>query len=73
MLGDGTELGAVYNPAAEIVPTVVLPPTTPLTFQVTAWFEEFCTVALNCRVRRVFTEALEGDTVTVTGASTTAT
>lgn len=32
--GDGTELGARYNPAWLIVPTVELPPVMPLTFHV---------------------------------------
>ena len=73
VLGDGTELGAVYNPLGVMVPTVELPPMMPLTFHVTAWFDEFCTVAVNCRVWRTLTVALEGDTVTVTGGFTTAT
>jgi len=39
--------GAVYIPAAEIVPTVEFPPLTPLTCQVTAVFDVLVTVALN--------------------------
>ena len=34
--GVGTAGGAVYSPAAEIVPTIALPPATLLTLQVTA-------------------------------------
>src|SRR5262245_32010524 len=45
--GFGTEFGALYDPDAEIVPTVELPPTIPFTFQVTAVFGVFCTVAVN--------------------------
>src|SRR5262245_48261912 len=45
--GFGTEFGALYDPDAEMVPTVEFPPTIPLTFQVTAVFGVFCTVAVN--------------------------
>jgi predicted anti-sigma-YlaC factor YlaD len=34
--GFGTAVGAVYRPAVEIVPTVLLPPATPFTCHVTA-------------------------------------
>jgi hypothetical protein len=44
-----------------------------VTFQVTAWFAEFCTVAVNCRLCRTFTVALVGETVAVTGGFTTPT
>jgi hypothetical protein len=44
--GDGTAAGAIYMPVAEIVPTVELPPVTPLTCQVTAVFDELATVAV---------------------------
>ena len=47
--GDGSRLGARYVPPL-IVPTVELPPETPFTLQVTAAFEEFVTVAVNCLV-----------------------
>jgi len=45
--GEGTRLGAVYRPVAEMVPTVELPPVTPLTAQVTAVFVVFDTVEVN--------------------------
>ncbi len=48
VLGDGTLFGAVYNPPAVMVPTLVLPPATPFTFQVTPKFDEPVTVAVNC-------------------------
>jgi hypothetical protein len=44
---EGTRLGAVYNPEARIVPTVELPPTTPLTVHWTVVLLEFVTVAEN--------------------------
>jgi hypothetical protein len=40
--------GAVYNPAAAIVPTLEFPPVTESTDHVTAVFEVPCTVAVNC-------------------------
>ena len=46
----GTAAGAVYKPAALIVPTVPLPPVVPFTCQVTAVFAVFATVAVNCCV-----------------------
>src|SRR5438045_7226119 len=48
--GFGTTAGAVYRPELDIVPTVALPPVTPLTCQVTAVLLVFCTVAVNCCV-----------------------
>src|SRR5271166_4296907 len=42
--------GGVYTPAALIVPTVLLPPAMPLTFQVTAVFERLLTVAVKVAV-----------------------
>jgi hypothetical protein len=73
VFGDGTLAGAVKSPPVVMAPTVELPPTTPFTFQTTAVFEAFCTVAVNCLVRFTLTVALAGDTVTVTGGFTTAT
>ena len=61
--GDGSRLGARYVPPL-IVPTVALPPETPFTLQVTAVFEEFVTVAVNCRVRLRRTLALVGEMLT---------
>lgn len=46
---------------------VELPPVTPLTFQVTAVFEVFETVAVNCRVRLTRTDAEVGEIETDTG------
>src|SRR5258708_22509557 len=46
--GLGTAAGAVYKPAAEMVPTVALPPVIPLTCQVTAVLVVFTTVAVDC-------------------------
>jgi len=43
----------------------MVPP--PVTLQVTDWFDELFTVAVNCLVVETGTLALEGDTVTVTG------
>ncbi len=48
--GVGTVAGAAYAPDAEMVPTVALPPLTPLTCQVTAVFCAFVTVALKAWV-----------------------
>ena len=45
----------------------------PFTFQTTDGSVAFCTVAVNCLVSLILTEALVGDTVTVTGGFTTAT
>jgi hypothetical protein len=61
VLGVGKAAGAVYRPAAEIVPVVEFPPVTPLTCQVTAVFVVFVTVAVNCNVAEMKTEGPEGD------------
>jgi len=45
--GDGSLTGARYKPPLT-VPAVELPPAMPFTLQVTAWFELFVTVAVNC-------------------------
>jgi len=62
--GDGSLLGARYVPPL-IVPTVELPPETPFTLQVTAVFEEFVTVAVNCLVRLRRMLALVGEMLTL--------
>src|SRR5213080_2634849 len=62
-----TTAGAVYSPELEIVPTVALPPVTPLTCQVTAVLLVFCTVAVNCCVPPAPTVADIGEIVTRTG------
>jgi len=59
----------VYNPEAEIVPTVAFPPRMEFTLQVTAVFEEPLTVAMNCLVAETGTPALAGATLTVAGAA----
>ena len=46
----GIAEGGVYTPAAVIVPTVLLPPATPLTCQFTAVFERLLTVAVKVAV-----------------------
>src|SRR5215831_18001745 len=62
----GTEAGAVYSPLALIVPTVAFPPTTPFTLQVTPRFwESLFTVAVNCWVLEMFSEAEAGETDTL--------
>ena len=71
LAGFGKSAGAVYKPALVIVPTVELPPATPLTLQLTAVFDVPVTVAVNCCVLPSNTLELEDDTVIVTdcGAS----
>lgn len=46
VLGFGIAAGGVYTPVAEIVPTVLLPPATEFTLQVTAAFVLLATVAV---------------------------
>ncbi len=65
----GTLAGAVYSPEAEIVPVAALPPIMPLTLQVTPWFVEPETVALNWRVVVAATLALAGVIDTLMGAA----
>ncbi len=48
VFGDGAVGGAVYKPALVIIPTVLFPPATPLTLQVTWVFDVPVTVAVNC-------------------------
>ena len=50
-----------------MVPTVEFPPAMPLTFQVTAVFVVFVTVALNCWVPPRKTVAFGGETLTLIG------
>ena len=52
---------AVYRPVPEIVP--------PVAVHVTAVFDAFATVAANCCVPPVNTEAVVGETVTLTGCA----
>jgi len=65
--GVGTVVGAVYTPAEEIIPTIELPPFTPLTLQVTTIFAVFVTAAVKVCMAPVSTVAVAGVTVTATG------
>lgn len=62
--GKGKSAGAVYAPAAEMVPAAALPPTTPFTLQTTAVFAVFVTVAVKLCGFPKMTEALPGETLT---------
>ncbi len=64
----GRVAGAVYWPGVVellMVPVVALPPTTPLTDQVTAVMVVPVTVAVNCSMSPARTVGAEGETVTV--------
>ena len=64
--GEGTVVGAAYNPRLEIVPTEIFPPAMPFTCQVTAVLEAFATEAANiCDPDAATTVAFEGLTDTV--------
>jgi hypothetical protein len=63
----GTVVGAVKSPVALIVPVVELPPVTLFTCHVTAVFDVFATVAVNCCVNPTWTLGVLGLTVTPTG------
>ena len=69
--GAGTALGALYRPDVLIVPTVLLPPVMPFSFQLTPVFVMFCTVAVNCFVLLTRTVALVGVMLMVTGGGDT--
>jgi hypothetical protein len=69
MPADGTTDGPVYNPPDETVPTVESPPATPFTHQVTPVFVVFVTLAVNCCVPDVGTDALVGEMDTETGTT----
>jgi hypothetical protein len=62
----GRSAGAVYTPAALIVPLVAVPPATPLTLQVTLELLALVTVATNACEAPSTTDALPGVTVTLT-------
>src|SRR5207302_4834143 len=64
--GAGTVVGAVKSPVALIVPVVELPPVTLFTCHVTAVFDVFATVAVNCCVNPTWTLGVLGLTVTTT-------
>src|SRR5713101_6887073 len=65
--GLGTDEGAVYTPAGEMAPTVLLPPATPATLQFTAVLLAPVTVAVNCWVLLTGTLAAAGETLTAIG------
>ena len=67
LAGLGGTPGAVYRPAADIVPTAALPPAIPLTLQVTLVFAVLVTVAVKTWVADGATVTFEGATLTVTG------
>jgi hypothetical protein len=73
--GEGKLDGAVYNPLAEILPLVRLPPATPFTDQVTLVSEfVLATAAANCIVPASRTEPLVGETLMdTTGVTVTVT
>jgi hypothetical protein len=60
----GTELGAEYSPVLEIVPVLLLPPTTPFTSQVIPVLDVPVTEAVNCCDPKVGTETGLGVTDT---------
>ena len=64
MVHAGIAAGAVYNPAAETVPTVEFPPVVLLTCQVTAVFAVPVTEAENCWVASTASETVVGEIVT---------
>src|SRR5260370_15688503 len=68
--GVGTEAGAVYKPEVLTVPSVLLPPTTPLTLQVTEVLEAPVTVTVNCCVLLTVTEVLLGEIEMETSSTT---
>ena len=62
---EGRSAGAVYTPAAVIVPVAAFPPGTPLTLQVTLVLLVFATVAVKvCEFPKI-TGALDGDSITL--------
>lgn len=61
VFGDGGLAGAVYSPVEVIVPTVLFPPATPLTFQVTFLLDGPVMVAVKVIVWPSSNVALAGD------------
>ena len=64
LAGAGRSAGAVYTPPDVIVPTVVFPPATPFTLQLTLVSVVFVTVAVNIAVFPSTTDPLVGAMVT---------
>ena len=60
-------VGAAYRPEVEIVPTVAVPPTLPLTSHVTLWSVAPETVVWNCCVDPAVTVSVVGAIEIVTG------
>src|SRR5208283_5980570 len=67
--GLGAAAGAVYIPELEIMPTVELPPATPLTAQVTAVSVVPVTLAAYCTVDPARADESKGDRATVGAAA----
>lgn len=65
----GRTAGGVYRPEVETVPTVVFPPVTPFTAQVTLVLALPVTDFVNCRVASRLTVAVVGVIVTVCAAT----
>ena len=63
----------MYSPALETVPTTALPPATPFTCQLTAVLLVPLTVAVNCRVPPVVSEADVGEMLSETVGAVTVT
>ena len=61
--GEGRLAGALYSPAASIIPTVASPPAMSFTSHFTALLELFCTLAWNCWVAPRATDAVDGVTL----------
>jgi len=64
-----TLAGATYSPEVEMVPLLEFPPVVPLTCQVTAVWEVFSTVAVNCWVPAAGSDVVVGETETLTAAN----
>jgi hypothetical protein len=69
VFGVGGTAGAAYNPVLPIVPSVALPPTTPFTDHVTAWFVLPVTLPVNCCISPTVMVSAGGLTVTTTGTA----
>src|SRR5438477_11875129 len=65
--GEGMSTGAVYTPAEVIVPSVALPPGTPLMLQLTAVSGVFVTAAVNVTWFAKTTDAFVGFALTAMG------
>src|SRR5947207_3049389 len=69
MAGFGTTAGAVYRPELDIVPTVALPPVTPLPCHVTVVLLVFWTVLVNCCILPALAALDTGEIETPTTAA----